>query len=813
MFRILLATGRSAQRSSPTPLRYIRHFHRTLSIGQQSSTASKPIHTTTESSKDSSSPISTNSPPPNSPFSTRDYAIETKDEQKSGNHPGHSHGAAEDTAKPIAPIQPRARNPAEENHDVLEADPPKPVKRGRGRPAKPIPPKEPLEPPKKRNPKTKPEQLEDSTKVTPKKRNPKLKAQEPKGPPKKRGPKPKPKPEEPRKPASGRGRKPKAPEENTTRDSTEGNDTVTFIENRARSKHSTFTTNNIRADYQPYLQWVRGHGQGKSIGDTRRINVVSESLCDDTLTRLEPSLQKHIGCDIIDVNPGVGIWSEKLHNFLKPRTHILVEPDDRVYRPVLQPLLDAPGSTYKLLPKSGLVWGHMEKILSREYLPHQEPLARGDPRLEEPNDTLLFVANLGHFPKRAYRGFSSMANLVLYQFMSAIRTHSLFQRYGHVRMLIWIESEERCTILPQTVSQRRKAAIEAEICCEKIQEVASSTHSNNFHARPRDLELESTRLVYEKMKKGSVTIPSGRESSYLEEITSGVPRDAREVGSLGSTAAFLEELRDLEAQYARGELGEWKNKEGLNRQKRSPKLARLRVLQNLENFHKRRFEKRVAMKTEYDAIFAMQRKLYGTTLPEKREAVKKALKIRVASWKSKVDDLSEDEREATLHYLENTRMFGNNPPSLMWDRRDYEPLKVSKDEFIPQREMCLLDIQPKSLWPILREDFPTNYDTFEYILSQLLIIPTQNIRRGFSALAPGAYDYLIAECPSLTDPTKGGSIDVELMSVRCLTGEMLKEIIEAWARWPFKPNRYEIMSKLGSTTYDPDAVATDGSDD
>jgi transcription factor 1 len=158
------------------------------------------------------------------------------------------------------------------------------------------------------------------------------------------------------------------------------------------------------------------------------------------------------------------------------------------------------------------------------------------------------------------------------------------------------------------------------------------------------------------------------------------------------------------------------------------------------------------------------------------------------------------------------RTFEVNPPALMWDRRDYEPLKVSEHEFRPMREMCLLDIQPKTLWPILRENSPNNYDAFEYILSQLLIIPTQTIRRGFSALAPGAYDYLIAECPSLTDPTKGGSIDVDLMTVRCLTAEMLKEVIEAWARWPFKPSRYEIMSRLGSTTYDPDAAATDGSD-
>jgi len=481
---------------------------------------------------------------------------------------------------------------------------------------------------------------------------------------------------------------------------------------------------------------------------------------------------------------------------------------------VLQPLVDAPGSTYKLVPKSGLVWGHMEKILSKEFLPQQEPLTEDDPRLEEDNNTLLFIANLGHHPKKSYKGFTSMANLVLYQFMSAIRTHSLFQRYGRIRMLIWIENDEKSTLLPQVVSQRRKAAMEAEVCCEKVQEVASTYTGSLYNTRPRDLELESTRLVYERMKKEGVTTPTGRESILLQEIISGVPRDEREIGRIGSTAAARAELRELEAQYARGELGEWEHvKTRQKTWKPSPKLARLRYLLNLENFHKRKFEKRVNLKTGYDEIFAMQRELHQTTLPKTRKALEKALQIRTAFWKSTVDELCEEERDATLHYLENVRMFENTPQSLMWDRRDYEPLEVNKLEFLPQREMCLLDIQPKSLWPILREDFPANYDVFEYILSQLLIIPTQTIRRGFSALAPGAYEHLIAECPSLRDPTKGGSIDVDLLTVRCLTAEMLKEIIEAWARWPFKPNRYEIMSKLGSTTYDPDAAATDGSDD
>jgi transcription factor 1 len=45
------------------------------------------------------------------------------------------------------------------------------------------------------------------------------------------------------------------------------------------------------------------------------------------------------------------------------------------------------------------------------------------------------------------------------------------------------------------------------------------------------------------------------------------------------------------------------------------------------------------------------------------------------------------------------------------------------------------------------------------------------------------------------------------MTVRCLTLDMFKEIIEAWMRWPFRPDRYELMSRMGSVAYDPDDEA------
>lgn len=575
---------------------------------------------------------------------------------------------------------------------------------------------------------------------------------------------------------------------------------------------------------------------------------------DNVIERLGPSLQKHIGCDIVDVNPGAAVWSEKLHNFLKPRTHILLEPD-HAYQPLLQPLLDAPESKYQLVPRSGIVWGHLEKVLCKEYLPHQEAFERGDPRLEERNDSLLFVANLGFHPKRPYRGFSSIANLVLYQFMSAIRSHSLFQRYGLVRMLIWIEDEERTTILPRTISLRRKSAIEAEIACEKIQEIASSTEEVGVFRRQNDLELERMRLVYEKMKEMRIDVPKDRESTLLKQLWEGKPH---EESKKVLTVPFLEKLEGLERRFAAGEFkeeiefnqyfqeqpipqtAEGQEEVGASQplqqmsgvqeitqssaQQRTPyvfgkpakcytpEFSRMKSLQRLQTAKARRYDKLGQLRSDIDQIYSMQRKLLGIDEPE-RHALEQELKQRTYAWMEAFSHLPFAEQETLSVMVDNDRAVVTDPPTLLWDRREFEPLKVRSTEFFPQRNMCLLDIQPKSMWPVLRENFPENYDVFEYIVGQLLIVPTQTIKRGFSALAPGAYDYLIAECPSLTDPAKGGSSDFELMTVRRLTQDMLKEIVEAWVRWPYKPNRFEMMSKIGSTTFDPDALAVDGSDD
>jgi transcription factor 1 len=173
------------------------------------------------------------------------------------------------------------------------------------------------------------------------------------------------------------------------------------------------------------------------------------------------------------------------------------------------------------------------------------------------------------------------------------------------------------------------------------------------------------------------------------------------------------------------------------------------------------------------------------------------------------DKINETAEEVLIMFAlrcDNRRAFYQDPPILFKDRRQFEPLMVQPTEFFPRHEMALLDFQPRALWPIVRENFPHNYDILEFLISHLIMTSKGSVRRGLASLYPGALEWLEAECPSLTDPNKGGHFDLDLLPAYLLTAEMYKEMIEAFLRWPFRPSKNEVLRRLGTdSNYDGEA--------
>ncbi|CAK7270025.1 hypothetical protein SEPCBS119000_003873 [Sporothrix epigloea] len=261
--------------------------------------------------------------------------------------------------------------------------------------------------------------------------------------------------------------------------------------------------------------------------DKYRVNIVSEPLCDDILAYVGSSLaERHTGCDLLDIYPGAGLWSQKLHALLQPRQHILLEPDEQFYRPWLQPLLDKPNVS--LVPKSGIVWRDLSNVLET-MLPYQVHRPRGPDHEPQRNDTLLVTANLAFSPKRSFSMFDSVAQLVLYQFINSIRASSLFHRYGLVRMLLWVEASDRHPLLARSCQRRRRLAIDGELATEWINEIAGPDDFSQWYIRADNLDRASCQQALARMKAAGMVMPEERApKSVVNELGLTPPLDLTE---------------------------------------------------------------------------------------------------------------------------------------------------------------------------------------------------------------------------------------------------------------------------------------------
>ncbi|KAL8302887.1 hypothetical protein RB601_008210 [Gaeumannomyces tritici] len=556
--------------------------------------------------------------------------------------------------------------------------------------------------------------------------------------------------------------------------------------------------------------------------DSARVNIVSKKLCNDVLAYMAPSLERHKGCDIIDLYPGAGLFSTALSDFLQPRSHILMEPDHVAYTPFLKPLLDRPGTV--VVPESGVVWSKLSRILTPEFLPHQVPRPRDAP--PERNDTLLVVGNINFSPKKKLGQFSSLGNLLLYQFIHSVASRSLFQKYGLVRMLLWCGVEEKRTLLPRTLQRRKRTAIDGELAAEYIHEIAAyddgTRRLDGVFCRDHFIDLYTCHKTLQRMRAAGIDTPPGRETELMrtvramEDAGTTIPEPGKNPVRILRT--HLNELNDIQA----GDLRLGSKRETHNR---------LKELTNRTVWDSRRAEQVHSLLLERDAISKLR------TAAAKRRAEREAADVSTKAAKNKqkkeLEELDEEdgvlvERELAwnnevsgldhlLHDFfrlvrDNLRLVSQDPPVLHWDRRALEPLTVDKSEFFPNVPASLLDIQPKVMHHRLREMGPGSShaaEEFDLVMSMLLRAGySQPIEDAMRAIWHGAAEGAMPNCPSLRDPERAGSGLAGLagkndaLCTRVLNEAQWMELLEAWLKWPFRPS-YEQL--IGATEPGSDA--------
>ncbi|KAI0838580.1 S-adenosyl-L-methionine-dependent methyltransferase [Hypoxylon sp. FL0890] len=515
--------------------------------------------------------------------------------------------------------------------------------------------------------------------------------------------------------------------------------------------------------------------------DKSRVNIVSEKLCDDIFSYVGSSLDRHKGCDILDIYPGAGLWSRKLHDYLQPRSHILMEPDADLYRSFLKPLLDRPNTT--LVPASGLVWRELNSVLTPEYLPHQ--VVADAAQLSQRNDTLLVTANIAFHPKKRFLNFGSLASLVLYQFIESIRTSALFQRYGLVRILIWTRHDDKYGLLPKFMQKRKKLAVDTELSCDWVHEVCGREGPDSaWYVRDSNLDASSSLATWRRMQAAGFKIPNGRASEDLKEAQR-VPESREAIVPDSIPPVFKRQFKD-----ALDEL-ETAHEEQIFT-KDSDSYRNMQVYRWRANWEEKKHERMLRLLSGLDAITALYKS--GKASAGEIEALE-------AEWEADVQSNPKGFINEFVTYKDNLHYYRQNPPLLHWDRRAYDPMVVQPEEFFPNVECSLLDIQPKNVHPLLRQRGPNSNragDCFDLIMSSMMHQSTIPMGQSLDALMPGAADYIIPRWKSIRDLDHGGVITKTRhseLSARLLNARQWEELLELWMEWPFRPEFHELIAR------------------
>lgn len=524
---------------------------------------------------------------------------------------------------------------------------------------------------------------------------------------------------------------------------------------------------------------------------------------DTAIEYLGPSLERHKGCDLIDINPGVGVWSRKLHEAVQPRSHILMEQDAAVYGPHLQDLVDKPGVEF--VRKKGVVWSDLTETLEQN-LGHQPQV---DPKDESRrNDTLLVSFNMAYWPMRPFLNFSCVSTMVLFQLIMSIRTSSLFQRYGQVRMLIWIEDSRKTKILPRGIIERKRGSFEADMTCEYIHEVVGADALPTPRTLRDDwINIESGVNVLARMRERGLVPPPGRETRMYKRLTGELSHllDGSKFVAMESmqfNRPFFEELDALEA--------EWRA-DGC-----PPVLSkRLMYLRGRSNAADRDLAVYMKLLREWDDI-----QTAGPDHPLFAE--------RNQAWGKAVESLQKNQYNEFGLVLDNHHLFRQpGGPLLFWDRRPFEPILAKPEDFLPNMPCTLLDLQPKPIHNVLRGDHPDPNvaDVAELMLTNWFGRALLPVSRTMDNIWPG-FGESYSQIKSLVDPKLGGSCMTgpgELRS-RVVSSRQFEEVLEHFVASPFKPEYRQLVARLmddsivedphddGSTTMEDSKDSENGQD-
>lgn len=246
------------------------------------------------------------------------------------------------------------------------------------------------------------------------------------------------------------------------------------------------------------------------------------SYAADILQRLSPYLQRNTPVDILDLWPSTGIFSSQVNKYLKPRRHLLVEPNAKTYEKSLKKLVKA-GGGYEMVsldPYSLYDWNEV----FAKHLPEQGPSNTQEGQVLPRNDTLLVLANIPE--QRSIRDHFTPARWWSVMMESCLNRRGVHM-YGSVRILASLPGNTKCSVLPRTVIDRRRTSMLTETVALHAFEVASTYENETWQSlKPWDNLRLNRERVAERAAANNVITPAGREIPPLE-LAPESPRPGR----------------------------------------------------------------------------------------------------------------------------------------------------------------------------------------------------------------------------------------------------------------------------------------------
>lgn len=533
------------------------------------------------------------------------------------------------------------------------------------------------------------------------------------------------------------------------------------------------------------------------------------------------------------------MWSRKLHDFLQPKRHILMEPEPKYHEYFIKPLLELPDSKYRHsnLAGAGLTSyiSNYSKVLNDKSLVEEPitPLAKGDPQLRRLKPDILLTGNLA----RASTGHSQLRStyvdyqaLVIQHMMYAALSNEMIHRQGLVRMLWWIPEGYLEDFFTFTLKNRRSFAVSvgmgADVDCavshSSVREIETRRNTRMYRSRLPGLDMRRGKGIDFRMERAGLSVPEGREVvpfhdpgdttdilyqspleikySTVEELEAALAAEEercehidrrtsmrsllarnQKKRSLPTLNELLDSMRFPEAFAASKPAAD-------NKLLNHPRMA-LAVDANLSTIRLEANFRQLEENSTLGADFAPQLRQRLLT------QIHRAEKLATANMThTRFLEICHD-------ICEDFVAFFTPPPPLLRDRRSYATLQAAPTDFWPQRPLALLDFHPGSRdlsVPGLADSTEAAKVLQEFV-KIIFISRASPLPDSLNRLAPNAAKELIPAVPAVTDARKGGRMVPALVTTRMLTDEMLEGLLKAFMEWPFRPATWELALAVSET--------------